>query len=172
VRRLVVFDYQPEVDDQRENLERARTKLAEAGMAVTIETFGELVERGRLLPPEPIYTGDTDQRLAMILYTSGSTGLPKGAMYTERMVAKLWTNDLYPEFAHVPVLNVNFMPLNHVGGRIPLSSSCNDGFKAFPTKWTRSQSPKPRAALPEYTWSSGCDEPTHAGGSNGCTDPE
>ena len=27
----------------------------------------------------------------MIIYTSGSTGTPKGAMYTERMVCKLWT---------------------------------------------------------------------------------
>lgn len=131
LRRLVVFDYQPEIDDQRENLERARTKLTAAGMAVRIETFDGLVERGRALPPEPVYTGETDERLAMIMYTSGSTGLPKGAMYTERMVAKLWTNELYPEFADVPVFNVNFMPLNHVGGRIPLSSSFQAGGTSY-----------------------------------------
>ena len=88
----MVFDYQPEVDDHRESLQRARAKLAAAGMPVTIEILGEVIERGRVLPPEPAYAGGTDQRLAMILYTSGSTGSPKGAMYTERMVAKLWTN--------------------------------------------------------------------------------
>lgn len=131
LRRLVVFDYQPEIDDQRENLERARAKLADAGRAVTIETFDELVERGRTLPSEPWYTGETDERLALIMYTSGSTGLPKGAMYSERMVLKLWTNELYPAFADVPVFNVNFMPLNHVGGRIPLSSSFQAGGTSY-----------------------------------------
>jgi fatty acid CoA ligase FadD9 len=50
LRRLVVFDYQPAVDDQREKLESARAKLAAAGMAVTIETFDELIERGHALP--------------------------------------------------------------------------------------------------------------------------
>jgi fatty acid CoA ligase FadD9 len=131
LQRVVVFDYQPEVDDQRENPERARASLAAAGMAVTIETFDELVERGRALPPESMYPGETDERLAMILYTSGSTGLPKGAMYTERMVAKLWTNELLPDFADVPVFNMNFMPLNHVGGRIPLSSAFQAGGTSY-----------------------------------------
>ncbi|QZA17893.1 thioester reductase domain-containing protein [Mycobacterium malmoense] len=131
LRRLVVFDYEPRIDDQRENLERARAKLTNAGMAVAIETFDELIAHGRALPPEPMYTGETDQRLAMILYTSGSTGLPKGAMYTERMVSKVWTNDLMPDFADTPVLNVNFMPLNHLGGRIPLSSSFQAGGTSY-----------------------------------------
>lgn len=131
LRRLVVFDYEPRVDDQRENLERVRAKLAAAGVAVTIETIDGVIERGRALPPEPMYAGDTDQRLAMIMYTSGSTGLPKGAMYTERMVSKVWTNDLMPDYADTPVFNVNFMPLNHLGGRIPLSSSFQAGGTSY-----------------------------------------
>jgi len=130
LRRLVVFDYRPEVDDHREGLARARAALAAAGMAVTIETLGEVVERGRALPPEPMYTGETDERLAMILYTSGSTGLPKGAMYSERMVANIWTTQFMAD-EDVPVVNVNFMPLNHLGGRIPLSSSFQAGGTSY-----------------------------------------
>jgi fatty acid CoA ligase FadD9 len=129
--RLVVFDYQTEVDDQRETLERAGARLADAGMTVTIETLDELIERGRALPTEPMYTGDTDERLALIMYTSGSTGLPKGAMYTERMLSKVWTNELTPALENVPVFNVNFMPLNHLGGRIPLSSAFQAGGTSY-----------------------------------------
>ena len=131
LQRLVVFDYQAEVDDHRESLERAKARLTDAGMTVTIETLNELIERGRALPTEPTYAGDSDERLALIMYTSGSTGLPKGAMYTERMLSKVWTSELMSDLGDVPVFSVNFMPLNHLGGRLVLSSAFQAGGTSY-----------------------------------------
>src|SRR6185312_13333889 len=55
VGQVMVFDYRPEVDEQRENFERARPRLREAaGQVVT--TVDEVVERGSRLPVEPAYT--------------------------------------------------------------------------------------------------------------------
>jgi fatty acid CoA ligase FadD9 len=121
-RHLVVFDYQPQIDAHRENLDRARRRLHDAGAPVVVSTLDEVIERGGALAPEPIYTGGTAERLAMILYTSGSTGTPKGAMFTERMLAGLWSMPI-ASGSETPVFNVNFMPLNHLAGRLPLAAS-------------------------------------------------
>jgi fatty acid CoA ligase FadD9 len=122
LRQLMVFDYRPEVDEQRENFESARARLQEAGAQVVVTTVDEVVERGSQLPAGPAYTEGSDERLAMIMYTSGSTGAPKGAMYTERTVTKVWTSGFFLT-PGIPVLNVNFLPLNHLGGRLPLASA-------------------------------------------------
>ena len=123
LRHLLVFDFDPAVDDHRENLERAQARLSDAGMPVTVDTLADVIERGRTLPPEPAYTGGSDDRLAMIMYTSGSTGAPKGAMMTERTVAQAVDLEVRFDQPTCPVFNVNFMPLNHLGGRLPLVSS-------------------------------------------------
>jgi len=124
------LDYLPEVDDQRESLDRARAQLKNAGLPAIVGTLEDVIARGRSLPTEPVYTDGDDQRLAMIMYTSGSTGLPKGAMYTENMVSRIWTSDVMPT-TEAPVVNVNFMPLNHLGGRIPLGTSFQAGGTSF-----------------------------------------
>jgi fatty acid CoA ligase FadD9 len=87
-----------------------------------VHTLTDAIEHGFSLPQEPAYTGGDADRLAMILYTSGSTGAPKGAMITERTLASFWTST-FASSGDVPVFNVNFMPLNHLGGRLPLVSS-------------------------------------------------
>jgi fatty acid CoA ligase FadD9 len=84
--KLVVFDYYPEVDDQREAVETARAQLADA--AVIVQTLDDVLNRGKALPATPVTVRDEDDPLALLIYTSGSTGAPKGAMYPQSNVGK------------------------------------------------------------------------------------
>jgi fatty acid CoA ligase FadD9 len=130
LRQLMVFDYRPEVGEQRENFEQAAVRLQGNGSHVTVRTVDDVVKSGRRLQPGPAFTDGSDERLCMIMYTSGSTGTPKGATYTERMVANVWTSGFFLT-AGLPVINVNFMPLNHLGGRLPLASAFISGGTSY-----------------------------------------
>ena len=118
--RLVVFDYRPEVDEQRDAFDAATTQLAEAASPVLVETLAELLERGESLPPVPEYVpDDDDDPLRLLIYTSGSTGAPKGAMYPERLVANFWRRSRWNwgGTSVEPSITLNFMPMSHVRGR-------------------------------------------------------
>ena len=82
--QLVVFDYHPEVDDQREAFEAARARLADA--AGHRRDPGRRARRGADAAGAAggrDRRGDADDPLALLIYTSGSTGAPKGAMYPQ-----------------------------------------------------------------------------------------
>ncbi|MGO8947249.1 MAG: acyl-CoA synthetase [Ktedonobacterales bacterium] len=80
------------------------------------------------------------EEIALILYTSGTTGVPKGAMLSHRMITwnavntqiswGLRENDSTPTFApffHAGGLNVLTTPLIHCGGKVVLVPSSDPG---------------------------------------------
>jgi fatty acid CoA ligase FadD9 len=128
--RLMVFDYHPEVDDQREALESARARLADT--AVIVETLAEVLDRGKALPATPLAVPDEDNPLALLIYTSGSTGAPKGAMYLQSNVGKMWCRSSRNWFGpSAASITLNFMPMSHVMGRGILYGTLGNGGTAY-----------------------------------------
>lgn len=109
---LLLFDYCAEVDAERETYERARARLAEAGLPDLITTLEDALEQGRGMPAAPLFAEPgTANRLSSVYYTSGSTGMPKGVMFPEKHVMSNWKINL-----SLPLLYMHFMPMNHAFG--------------------------------------------------------
>jgi len=132
-KQLVVFDYHADVDDQREAVDTASSRLAEAGSPVVLEVLTDHLARGRALTPAPPLASD-EHDLALLIYTSGSTGTPKGAMYPQRAVANAWrrsTRLAWGETATQPAITLNFLPMSHVMGRQILFATLGAGGTAY-----------------------------------------
>ncbi|WAJ47150.1 carboxylic acid reductase [Mycobacterium sp. Aquia_216] len=128
--KLVVFDYRPEVDDEREAVERGRARLADT--TVTVETLTDLLEHGQALPATPAAAAGDDNPLALLIYTSGSTGAPKGAMYPQANVGKMWRRSSRNWFGETAAsITLNFMPMSHVMGRGILYGTLGNGGTAY-----------------------------------------
>ena len=134
--RLVIFDYRTEVDDHRAALETAHERLDETG--IYIETLNEVREHGAALPAAPRVAQDAEDAentadpLALLIYTSGSTGAPKGAMYPQSNVAKMWNRSTKNWFGpSAASISLNFMPMSHVMGRGTLYGTLGNGGTAY-----------------------------------------
>jgi len=108
-KRLIVINFDPRDDDQRDRIDSARKRLADAGCPLAVEPFDEVVAHGQTLPEAPIYVPAPDENpLAWLFYSSGSTGTPKGVMFTERHVIGTWQRDM-----DIPSVTLSFMPMSH-----------------------------------------------------------
>src|SRR6478609_9204185 len=130
--RLVVFDYHGDVDDHRDALAAATTRLAET--PVVIQTLAEVLARGNDLPTTPFFDSGDDATLALLIYTSGSTGTPKGAMYLRKAVTNSWRRSsmaMWGNEGATPSITLNFMPMSHMMGRGILYATLGAGGTAY-----------------------------------------
>jgi fatty acid CoA ligase FadD9 len=132
--RLVLFDYHPQVDEQREVFDAAKARLADAGSPVILETLTEVLDRGKALPRPPMSGSGEDDPLMLLIYTSGSTGAPKGAMYPGHLVANFWrraSESAWGQRNADPSITLCFMPMSHVMGRAILYGSLGAGGTSY-----------------------------------------
>jgi fatty acid CoA ligase FadD9 len=130
--RLVVFDYHPQVDDQREALEEAAVRLAEHH--VTVEALDDVIKQAPAHTDGPDIPPVDGDALRLLIYTSGSTGTPKGAMYTDHLMANSWRgwfSSGWAEDNRMPAITLSFMPISHIMGRVILYSTLGAGGTAY-----------------------------------------
>src|SRR5271156_6863161 len=132
--KLLVFDYHPEVDDQRDAVQTARARLADT--PVIVETLADVLHRGKALPPGTLTVPDdsagSGDPLSLLVYTSGSTGAPKGAMYPQSNVGKLWRRSRTSWFGESAAsITLNFTPMSHGMGRVILYGTLGNGGTAY-----------------------------------------
>lgn len=125
VRSVIAFDYDERFDDDRDQLAAARAELERNGSAAELILLSDLIAQGDAdaFTFHPV-DEHTSQRLALLVHSSGSTGSPKGAMFTDPLATAQFS--MVGRIA-IPVVRMCFAPLNHQMGRAQLQTSLARG---------------------------------------------
>ncbi|GCE09911.1 class I adenylate-forming enzyme family protein [Dictyobacter aurantiacus] len=130
----ILNDCQPALllyDSAHAELARSLQRTGQVRSLLTFDDFpGEQADLSSQIHP---FTSVDGEEIALILYTSGTTGLPKGVLLSHRMITwnaintqiswGLRDTDIVPTFApffHASGLNVLTTPLYHLGGTVVL----------------------------------------------------
>lgn len=133
VASLVVMDVDERDHRAVEIWELARQTFEEEhGERLVVLRLADVEKHGRragLVPyVEPAQRHVTEpDPLMTLMYTSGSTGSPKGAMFPESLWLSFWRAPSFGHFPPIPHVFVNYMPLNHLAGRGAIIRSIREG---------------------------------------------
>jgi fatty acid CoA ligase FadD9 len=123
VRAIVVMGLHTERHAHADAFARAIGRVRAATPGVVLRTMADVERAGRkrgTTAPVRMVAGDA---LRSVVYTSGSTGAPKGAMYPERVWTLYWQSPWDPPLPEFPHVSVDYMPLNHMAGRLGIVRS-------------------------------------------------
>jgi acyl-CoA synthetase (AMP-forming)/AMP-acid ligase II len=102
-------------------------RLRETG-APAVLTVGDLLSRPSSAPPTDVALDDVDDRDALILFTSGTTGLPKAVGITGRQLTRRIKGMSAPFRADAkPSVGIMCVPFFHVGGALGTLGSLYSG---------------------------------------------
>jgi fatty acid CoA ligase FadD9 len=128
VRALIVFDYDEQVDDDRDQYAAARAALAQSGSRARLVTLTELIAAGDAFEWEPLPASEQGaDRVAMLMHSSGTTGTPKGAILLERHAQ----SSLEPSKIYLPRVRLCIAPMNHTMGRGTMYGTMAHGGTAY-----------------------------------------
>jgi len=121
---LIVMDYDPAVTQEKRGFEKAAKAIETAGVPTKIISIDDLIAYGaefEFAAHDPNPRGE--ERRVSIVHSSGSTGVPKGAVMPERAIKMVWRGAR----SHVPAITIALAPFNHVIGRSSVINTLSRG---------------------------------------------
>jgi long-chain acyl-CoA synthetase len=114
--RVLFFskEYLPVIDAIRSDLKEVRVYVCTDTQVDGVATYEALLSGGS--PSEPETASIVEEQIVMILYTSGTTGYPKGAMISHRnRIADMIHQVTDQEYIEPEDTHLNVGPLYHIG---------------------------------------------------------
>lgn len=124
IRSLIVIDYDPAVTAEKARFDDAVKALSESKSLTKIITLADLIEFGAGFEFEPFGPNPRgEERRVSIVHSSGSTGVPKGAVMPERAIKMVWRG----ANVHIPCITIALAPFNHIIGRSAIINTLSRG---------------------------------------------
>ncbi|BDA50881.1 Carboxylic acid reductase [Coccomyxa sp. Obi] len=129
VRAVVVMDNSTDEVTSSGAYAEMQANLPEGCKLTTVD---EVIAAGRAAGGRPKMVipgrdGQPSDPLVNLMYTSGSSGRPKGAEYHEHLSVAFLKDPMPAEAPEFPVICMGFLPLNHLMGRMTLTKSLLTG---------------------------------------------